>query len=116
MEFEVLRLMCGSCVEMEDRAARNVDWPSGVGARVKLELRRGTNFPGDTCFGGSCFDGAIEDVGFEVTVRMAPSNRPVAQWTIRLRIWDDLWVVYVHRGWSLPSGCAGEFVGRVGPD
>ena len=25
---------------------------------------------------------SIEDVGFEVTVRMAPSNRPAAQWTV----------------------------------
>ena len=27
----------------------------------------------------------IEDVGFEVTVRMAPSNRPVAQWTVSVK-------------------------------
>ena len=39
VDFEVLGLMCGSCVEMVDRAARNVDWPSVVDAGVNLSMR-----------------------------------------------------------------------------
>ena len=38
VEFEVLGL-CGFCVEMVDRAARNVDWPSVLDARVNLPMK-----------------------------------------------------------------------------
>ena len=39
VESEVLGLMCGSCVGMVDRAARNVDWPSVLDARVNLPMK-----------------------------------------------------------------------------
>ena len=75
VEFEVLNLMCGSCGDA-DQAARNVDWPSGVDARAFLprKLARVTSW-NQLHQRQECFDGAIEDVGFEVTVRMAPSDR-----------------------------------------
>eukprot|EP00450_Noctiluca_scintillans_P038599 CAMPEP_0194478272 /NCGR_PEP_ID=MMETSP0253-20130528/1773_1 /TAXON_ID=2966 /ORGANISM="Noctiluca scintillans" /LENGTH=66 /DNA_ID=CAMNT_0039317347 /DNA_START=53 /DNA_END=250 /DNA_ORIENTATION=- len=38
VEFEVLGMMCGSCVGTVDRAARGVEWPRVVDARVNLPM------------------------------------------------------------------------------
>ena len=80
--------MCGSCVEMVDRAARNVDWPCVVDARVNLPMKLArVDFVEPTPRATldqavAALKESIEDVGFDVTVRMAPSNRPAAQWTV----------------------------------
>ena len=73
---------------MVDEAARNVDWPSDVDARVNLpmELARvdvvEPTPPATPDQAVAALKESIEGVGFEVSVRMAPSNRPAAQWTV----------------------------------
>ena len=95
VEFEVLGMMCGSCVVTVDRAVRNVDWPSDVDARVNLptELAQ-VDFeeptpPATLDQAVAALKEPIEDVGFDVTVRMAPSNRPATQWTVSFAV---LWM------------------------
>ena len=87
--------MCGSCAGTVDRAARNVDWPGVVDARVNLptELAQ-VDFeeptpPATPDQAVAALKESIEDVGFDVTVRMAPSNRPAAQWTVSFEV---LWM------------------------
>ena len=92
VEFEVLSMMCGSCVGMVDRAARNVDWPSVVDGEVDLPMEQAqVDFeeptpPATLDPAVAALKESIEDVGFDVTVRMAPSNRPAAQWTVPFEV------------------------------
>ena len=79
IKFEVLGMMCASCVGMVDRAARSLDWPSGVDARVSLPMKLAqVDFveptpPVTLGQAVAALKESIEDVGFDVTVRMAPS-------------------------------------------
>ena len=87
MEFEVLGTMCGSCVGAVDRAARNVGWPSVVDARVNLPMILArVNVVEPTSPATLALKESIEDFGLNIIARTALSNRPVAQWTVRLRI------------------------------
>jgi len=92
VEFEVLGMMCGSCVGTVDRAARGVDWPRVVDARVNLPMELAqVDFeeptpPATLDQAVAALKESIEDVGFDVTVRKAPSNRPAAQWTVTFEV------------------------------
>ena len=86
VEFEVLGTMCGSSVGV-DRAARNVDWPSVVDARINLPIILAqVNVVEPTPPATLALKESIEDFGLKITARTAPSNRLVTQWTVRLRI------------------------------